>query len=85
MIKCKEKRKSSYQKRYGGYKTFAIKEIISTKGRVQRTEQGQILLSRRKEKQDFQVDDYGPFPNCLEWVSLDLIILYPHYLLSTLS
>jgi hypothetical protein len=40
---------------------------------VQRAEQGEIFLSRRKQTQDFQVDDYGPCPNCLEWISLDLI------------
>ena len=56
-----------------------LQDLIRHKGnnqhneRVQRAEQGEILLSRRKQTQDFQVDDYGPCPNCLEWVSLDLI------------
>jgi hypothetical protein len=56
-----------------------LQNLIRHKGnnqhneRVQRAEQGEILLSRRKQTQDFQVDDYGPCPNCLEWVSLDLI------------
>jgi hypothetical protein len=64
-MKCKEKRKNSYQK-----EIRQLQDLIRHKGnnqhneRVQRAEQGEILLSRRKQTQDFQVDDYGPCPNC---------------------
>jgi len=84
-MKCKEKRKYRYQKKIRRLQDIRHKGNNQHNERVQRTEQGQILLSRRKQTQDIQVDDYGPCPNCLEWVSLDLTILYPHYLLSTLS
>jgi hypothetical protein len=59
-MKCKEKRKNSYQK-----EIRQLQDLIRHKGnnqhneRVQRAEQGEIFLSRRKQTQDFQVDDYG--------------------------
>lgn len=41
--------------------------------KVLAVEEGEILLSRRRNSNTFNIKDYGPCPNCEEWIVLENI------------
>lgn len=64
------------QKKYLDKKSKDKMTLLRNKGdnlhnlKVLKCKEGEILLPRRK-KGGFQLDEYGPFPNCEEWIVLN--------------
>nr|XP_034322565.1 uncharacterized protein LOC117688559 [Crassostrea gigas] len=73
-VKENDEYRSNLKKRLKNLQT-----LIRNKGnnnhnlRVLAAEEGEILLTRRRKSNQFNVKDYGPCPNCQEWIVLENI------------